>query len=89
MRSLDHRCRLMSTVEQEYQRKIDRLSGKERVARSMAVLQWTRETLARQIVAESGTMRDEQLKWEVARRLYGSDPAIQELIERRSADVPG
>jgi hypothetical protein len=87
MRTHNHWYHLMSAVEKEYLRQIDALAGKERVARSMAMLQWTREMLARQIVAEAGAMRDEQLKWEVARRLYGSDPAIREMIERRSADV--
>jgi hypothetical protein len=66
---------------------MDALSPKERVARSMAMLQWTREMLARQVVVESGAMSDERLRWEVALRLYQSDSTTRKMIERRLADV--
>jgi len=78
---------VMTTIESEYQRRIDALSGKERVARSMAMLQWTRDVLARQIVAKSGAISEDKLRWEVARRLYSSDQAICAMIDRKLADV--
>ena len=52
-----------------------------------AMFHWTRELLARQIQAELGEMSAERLKWEVARRMYGVDPAAQTLIDRKLADV--
>ncbi|MCA9124815.1 MAG: hypothetical protein KDB11_31785 [Planctomycetales bacterium] len=78
-----------STVEQHYQARMDSLSPKDRVGRCVAMLQWTRELLARQIVAEHGPMPAERLKWEVAKRMYDADPAAREIIERKLADVSG
>ncbi len=79
----------MSDVEAEYQLRINALSGTQRVARSMGMLQWTRQMLARQVVAESGEMSDERLKWEVALRLYGADPVVRKMIEGKLANVSG
>lgn len=79
----------MSAIEIEYRSRMDALSAKQRVARSMALLQWTRDMLARQVVADSGAMSEERLRWEVALRLYGSDPATRSMIEQRLADVSG
>ena len=77
----------MSGIESEYQSRMDALSGRERIARSMAMLKWTREMLARQIRADLGTVSDERLKWEVALRLYGADGRTRTLIEQKLADV--
>ena len=77
----------MPNSQQEYQTRMDQLSGKERVARAMRMLQWTREMLARQIVEESGAMSHERLKWEVALRLYGADQRLAKVIARKLADV--
>ena len=77
----------MTTIEEEYLARMDSLSIKERVARSAAMFQWSREIIARQIVAESGPMSAERLKWEVALRQYGADAGSRELIERKLKDV--
>jgi len=66
---------------------MDALSGKERIARAAGMLQWTRGILARKVKSELGNVSKERLKWEVALRLYGSDRATCELIERKLADV--
>ena len=66
---------------------MDALPAMERVARSTTMLKWTREILARQIVAEMGMLSDEQLKWEVALRLYGSNPVTRRKIKRGLANV--
>ena len=63
------------------------MSPAERVARSAAMFGWTREQLARQIIAERGPTDAETLKWLVALRLYGSQPDVRELIETKLADV--
>ncbi len=77
----------MSTIEAEYQSRMDALTGTERIARSMAMLKWTREMIARQILAQEGPMSDERLRWKVALRLYAGDSAVCRLIESRLADV--
>lgn len=80
---------MSSLVEQHYQSCMDSLSPKERVARCVAMLQWTRELLGRQVIAELGPLSDERLKWEVARRMYGADPSARAIIDRKLADVSG
>jgi hypothetical protein len=72
----------VSLVERKYQERIDALTPKERVARAVALFHWARETIGRQIVAELGPMSHERLKWLVAMRQYGSDPATRAMIER-------
>ena len=59
----------------------------ERVARSAAMFQWTRDQLARKIISQDGEMSEELLKWQVALRLYGNEPAVRKMIERKLADV--
>jgi hypothetical protein len=78
----------MSLVEQKYLEGIDALTPMERVARASTMFQWARETIARQIVAESGPMSSERLKWLVAMRQYGSDPVTRAMIERMLERVP-
>ena len=78
-----------SAIELRYQERIDALTPAERVARSAAMFAWTREQIARQIVSEQGEMDGESLEWKVALRLYGSEPTVRRLIERKLADVSG
>jgi hypothetical protein len=68
---------------------IDRLTPREKIARSLAMFDWARGFVARQIVAERGAMGPQQLRWEVALRLYGADPAARRIIERQLAKVRG
>ena len=65
---------------------------KERVARSLEMFQWMREMVGRQILKEVATsgvqpLSDEELKWQCALRMYGAEPAVVALIERRQKDV--
>ncbi len=76
-----------STIELAYQQRIAALTPMDRVARSAAMFQWTREQIARQIVVERGPTDADTLKWLVALRLYGNEPAIRELIERKLGHV--
>lgn len=72
---------MISDIEKEYQARMSALSPAERVARSAAMFQWTREMLARQTTAEMGNLSAERLKWEVALRQYGNEPAIRAMIQ--------
>ncbi len=47
------------------------------------MLHWTREALARRVIAELGPLPDDRLKWEVAARLYGADDPVQEAVRQR------
>ena len=67
---------------------MDALSPQERIARCAAMLKWTRDLLARQVTEELGPLSDERLKWEVARRMYGSDPTAKAIIDQRLKNVP-
>ncbi len=78
---------MISSIEQEYQTRMDALLPVERVARSAAMFQWTREMLARQVTAQMGDMSAERLKWEVALRLYGGESAMRSMIEKSLQDV--
>jgi len=72
----------MSIVQQEYESQMDRLTPKERMARSVAMLKWSRDLIARQILETDGPRSFECLKWEVAMRQYGSDPKLRSMIQR-------
>jgi hypothetical protein len=77
----------MTLVEQTYQSIVDRMSPAERIARSVSLFYWVRENIARQIIAESGPLPPEVLKWRVALRLYGGDPVSRRMIEEKLASV--
>lgn len=80
------------SVEATYQAAMDRLTPAERIARGMAMLDWTRRWIGRQIVAEHGPLPAERLQLEIARRLYHGEPATCRLIDAAIAglhtDVP-
>ena len=86
---------LSTPIESAYRDAIDAMSPAERVARSAAMFQWTRQQLARQIIAErtvddgSRDIDPETLKWMVALRLYGDQPVVRRLIEQTLRDVSG
>lgn len=75
------------SIERAYQQAIRSLPPSARVARSAAMFQWAREQLTRQIVGERGPLDSESLKWLVALRMYGNEPGVRELIERRLSNV--
>ena len=77
----------MTLIEQRYQARIDAMSPAERMARASSLFSWVRENIARQIVAESGPVAPEVLKWRVALRLYGDDPVTRRMIEEKLASV--
>ena len=74
-------------IQTIYQNRLAAMTPAERVARSVAMFQWTREQLARQIIAEQGPTHPSRLKWLVALRLYGNEPQVKAMIERKLADV--
>ena len=77
----------MTLVETVYQARLATMTGAERIARSAAMLKWTREMIARQIESAIGPLSKERLKWEVALRVYGQDKKVRKLIERKLTEV--
>ena len=78
----------MDIIESGYQEKVDALTPKERIARAASLFQWARDAIARQIVAESGPMSPERLKWLVAMRQYSADSTTCAMIQRMLERVP-
>lgn len=78
----------MSLVEDAYQRAVDAIPTVEKMARVEAMLAWTRNLIARQVGATLGaTASEERIRWEVALRMYESDPVVARLIREQIARV--
>ena len=74
-------------VEIEYSRLVEAMAVAERVRRAEALFRWSRDYLARSILATQGPMSEARLKREVALRQYGSDPTARRLIDEWPVDV--
>ncbi len=74
-------------IESLYQERIAAMTPAERVARSAALFDWTRQQIQRQITAERGPIPADSLKWLVALRLYGAEPVVRVLIEKELAHI--
>ncbi len=73
----------VSEIELEYQRRNDAMSPAERLARSAAMLAWTRQQIALQIKREyADDLSPEELKLLVALRLYQDEPEVVKLIKQ-------
>jgi hypothetical protein len=82
------RVREARRVEREYRARISAMSIVERVRRSENLFNWSRDYMARSIVAARGPMPDDELRWEVALRQYGADPAMRRLIDELRGHAP-
>jgi hypothetical protein len=69
------------SIEVEYRERIDAMSAAERIRRAEMLFNWSRDYIARSILAARGSISDDDLKWEVALRQYGSHPATRKLID--------
>ena len=76
-----------TTIEAEYKKRIAAMTPAQRVARSAAMFQWTREQIARRLERKLGTVDAESLKWRVALELYGHESTVRTLIEGKLRDV--
>ena len=79
-------------IDTEYRARIDAMLPKERIAKSMAMFQWMHEMVGWQLIKEVAAsggcpMSNEELKWQKALRMYGEEPAVVAMIERRLKDV--
>ncbi len=68
-------------VEAEYRARVDAMSVVERIQRTEALFNWSRDYIVRSIVQARGQVSERELKRELALRQYGADPATRELID--------
>jgi len=78
-----------SQAEARFREAQDALPAHARVARAAAMFVWARGVIGREILARSGPLSAERLKWETAMRLYGSDATSRRLIQRMLDHVSG
>lgn len=74
-------------VEAEYRHRIDAMSAVERIRRAEALFRWSRDYLARSVLAAQGPMSGDRLRHEVALRQYQADPSARKLIGELRARV--
>ena len=67
-------------IETAYRERIDAMSVAEKVRRAEELFRWSRDYLLRSIVASPGRMSDDDVKWEIALRQYGSEPATRGIF---------
>ena len=72
-------------VELEYRIRVDAMSAVERIRRAEALFRWSRDYLARSVLAMEGPMSDDLLRRKVALRQYGADPSTKKLINELDA----
>jgi hypothetical protein len=76
-------------AEARFREAQDALPAHARVARAAAMFDWARGVIGREILARSGPLPAERLKWETAMRLYGSNATSRMLIQRMLDHVSG
>ena len=78
----------MSVVEDAYEQALDAMPPAQKMARVEAYLSWTRNLIARQLQKSLGpAVSEERLRWEVALRMYESDPGVARLIREHMRRV--
>ena len=80
--------RLQMSIEAAYRERVDAMSVAERIRRAETLFNWSRDYIARSILASRGSISDDDLKWEVALRQYGSHPQTRELIDDLRGRAP-
>ena len=76
-----------SEIELEYERRWQAMSPAEKIARSAAMLAWTREQMAIRIRNAQPGLSDEEVRWHVALQLYERDSDVVRLIQEQLANV--
>jgi hypothetical protein len=76
-----------SEIELEYERRWQAMSPVEKVARTAAMLAWTRQQMAIRIRNAQPSLSDEEVRWRVALQLYERDPDVVRLIQEQLANV--
>lgn len=72
----------MSLVEEKYNEALDRMTGRQRVERTLSLFGSICEMLTLQITREFANLSDREKRRKVAERLYLSDKGAQELLKK-------
>lgn len=72
----------MSLVEEKYNEALDRMSGLQRVERTLSLFATMRDMLTLQVQRENGPLHEREIRRKVAERLYLSDNGVQKLLKR-------
>ena len=85
----DHGARTVtaSEIDLEYRRRLKAMSPAEKIARTAAMLAWTRQQMARRIRDAEPDLSDQEVKWRVALKLYEREPDVVKLIQEHLARV--
>ena len=73
----------MDPTEQKYADRVSRMSPAEKIERAEALRRWSRELIVRSIRSQRPEISEAELRWELALRLYGSDPRFRAWAEER------
>lgn len=76
-----------SEIEIEYERRWKAMSPAEKVARSAAMLAWTRQQMAIRIRNAQPNLSDEEVRLHVALQLYEDEPEVVRLLREQLARV--
>jgi hypothetical protein len=76
-----------SEIELEYERRWKAMSPAEKVSRSAAMFAWTRQQMARRIRSAQPSLTDDEVKWQVALKLYEREPEVVKLIQEQLSIV--
>jgi hypothetical protein len=72
----------MTLIEQKYNEALDRMNGRERVERTLSLFSSICEMLWLQVSKEFSGLNQREIRKIVAQRLYLSDNATQDLLNR-------
>lgn len=78
---------MATEIELEYERRWKAMSPAEKIARSAAMLAWTRQQIARRIRVEDPSLSDEEVRLHVALKLYEREPEVVKLIQEQLSNV--
>jgi hypothetical protein len=78
----------VSKVESLYQKSVAAMTPREKIARAIGLLNWSREIIGREVRKSNPTASTERLRLLVALRVYGGDAKMRSLIEVLLANVP-
>ncbi|ANM29690.1 hypothetical protein ABI59_09005 [Acidobacteria bacterium Mor1] len=73
----------MDSAPESYAKRVAALTPAEKVRQAEALRLWSREYLKRTILRETPGISGEELRWELALRIYGSDPKFRAWAEER------
>ena len=76
-----------SSSQLAYEDAMQNLTPRERIERCVVMAHWARQVIARQLILQNGPMSPELLKYEMTKRIYGSNSKVAIWMNRMINDV--